>query len=202
MRTAIIIASILFFSFTIIHGDKKEVESLIGKEVSDFSLLNVDGKYISTQDYKGAKGFIVIFTCNHCPFAKLYTDRLQQLHETFSALGVPVLAINSMDTVVYEEEKFAQMQLVAKRDSLVFPFLQDGAQVVGQNFAASRTPQAFVIWKRENKWVIEYSGAIDDNGEHPELATPFIANAVNELLLDKPVSNPETQAFGCKIFYR
>lgn len=72
----------------------------------------------------------------------------------------------------------------------------------GTTFNAEYTPQAFIIWKENNKWVAKYSGAIDDNGKHPEKATSYIANTVDELLNNKPVSNPKTQSFGCKIFYR
>lgn len=74
--------------------------------------------------------------------------------------------------------------------------------MVGKNFGAEHTPQAFVIWKVDNQWIIKYTGAIDDNGEHPELAHSFIANAVDELLKNQPVSMPETASFGCKIFYK
>jgi hypothetical protein len=75
-------------------------------------------------------------------------------------------------------------------------------QTVGKDFKAEHTPHAFVIWKENNQWIIKYSGAIDDNGEHPEKANPYIANAVDDLLHGKPVKMPETQSFGCAIFYR
>ena len=107
-----------------------------------------------------------------------------------------------MDTLVYEEESFELMQKKAKTEKLNFPYLFDVMQSVGKNFGAEHTPQAYVIWKENNKWVIKYSGAVDDNGEHPEKATPFIGNAVDDLLSNKPVSKPETQSFGCRIFYR
>jgi peroxiredoxin len=143
---------------------------------------------------------MVIFTCNHCPFAKLYTQRFNELAGKFTPLGVPLLAVNSMDTLVYEEESFSLMK--ERAAGLRFPYLQDAAQTVGKAFGAEHTPQAFVIWREKGHWLVKYRGAIDDNGEHPELATPFIANAVSELLAGKPVSVPETESFGCRIFYR
>lgn len=172
------------------------------KTINDFSLRNVDGKYISLKDNEQAKGYIVIFTCNHCPFAKLYPSRINKLQETFAPLGVPVLAINSMDSVLYEEESFKFMQLKSSENKFTFPYLQDASQEVAKNFGAVNTPQAFVIWRDENRWVIKYKGAIDDNGESPELAKNYIAIAVNELLSNRPLSMPSTESFGCKIFYR
>lgn len=191
----------LFFTLISFKGDD-ELKSSLGSSVSDFELKNVDGKLVSLKDYKSAKGFIVIFTCNHCPFAKLYTKRYNDLSTKFSKLNVPLLAINSMDTLLYEEESFALMQKKAKHEKFNFPYLSDVTQSVGRQFGANHTPQAYVIWKEDNKWVVKYSGSIDDNGEHPEKAKPLIANAVNELLQNKPVSEPETDSFGCRIFYR
>ena len=172
------------------------------KTINDFSLRNVDGKFISLKDNEQAKGYIVIFTCNHCPFAKLYPSRINKLQETFAPLGVPVLAINPMDSVLYEEESFKFMQLKSSENKFTFPYLQDASQEVAKNFGAVNTPQAFVIWRDGNRWVIKYKGAIDDNGESPEFAKNYIAIAVNELLSNRPLSMPSTESFGCKIFYR
>ena len=94
------------------------------------------------------------------------------------------------------------MKLKAKSDKFNFPYLQDAMQVVGKNFEADHTPSAFVIWKENNQWKIKYKGCIDDNGENPQLAKSFISNAVDDLLRGKSVTNPETESFGCKIFYR
>ena len=189
---------ITLFSFI----KKKILPSVFGTEINDFSLKNVDNADISLSQFKEAKGFIIVFTCNHCPFAKLYSQRYNDLNEKYKALGVPLIAINSMDSLVYEEESFDEMQLKAQSEKFNFPYLQDGSQCVGKNFNAEHTPQAYVIWKENDKWVIKYSGSVDDNGENPKKATPFIANAVNELLKNKAVSEPITESFGCRIFYR
>lgn len=176
--------------------------SLIGREVSEFQLKSTSATICSLSSFKGAKGFIIVFTCNHCPFAKLYTERFNQLSEKYSKLNVPLLAINSMDTFVYEEESFNLMCEKAKIENYHFPYLYDHLQTVGKDFHAEHTPHAFVIWKEAGKWIIRYSGAIDDNGEHPELANSMLANAVDDLLANRPVKVPETASFGCAIFYR
>ncbi|MEI7801082.1 MAG: thioredoxin family protein [Bacteroidota bacterium] len=179
-----------------------KAEIVIENTVPDFSLRNVDGKIISLKDFQKAKGFIIVFTCNHCPFAKLYTQRLNDLNKKYKSLGVPLLAINSMDTSVYEDESFSNMKSKSVAEKFNFPYLHDATQVVGKNFGADHTPHAYVIWKENNEWKIKYSGAIDNNGEEPKKAVPFIANAVNELLENKQVSNSVTLSVGCKIFYR
>jgi peroxiredoxin len=172
------------------------------KEIPDFTLRNVDGRMISTADFPNVKGFAVVFTCNHCPFAKLYTERFNALHQKYTPLGVPLLAVNSMDSLVYEEESFALMQTLAREADFQFPYLQDAAQTVGKAFDAAHTPHAFVVWKEAGKWHIKYSGAIDDNGEEPAKAKPFVANAIDDLLAGRAVREPETESFGCRIFYR
>jgi peroxiredoxin len=170
--------------------------------VNTFSLRNTDGRQIALTDYPDAKGFILVFTCNHCPFARLYPKRLNALSDKFTAQHVPLLAINSMDSVLYAEEGFEMMQQKAMKEHFKFPYLQDAGQEIGKAFGADHTPEAFVIWKDEGTWVVKYKGAIDDNGEHAEKAVPYVARAVEELLNNRPVSTPETQSFGCRIFYR
>ena len=105
MKSALVTSVCLLFIF--LFGS---FNLMLEKRVDNFTLLNVNGKNVSTQDYKDAKGFIVIFTCNHCPFAKLYTNRFNELNTKYSKLEVPLLAINSMDTLLYEEETFELMQ--------------------------------------------------------------------------------------------
>jgi peroxiredoxin len=191
---------LLFFAFVFLFNTSFEVNS--EKIIPDFTLKNVDGNMLSTADYSDAKGFIVIFTCNHCPFAKLYSKRMNDMHTKFSKQNVPLLAINSMDTLVYEDESYKMMQQKAKQEKFNFPYLYDPSQQVGKAFGADHTPMAYVIWKENNQWVIKYKGAIDDNGEHPKLAKPFIDNALKELLSNQKVILPETTSFGCRIFYR
>ena len=173
------------------------------KTIKDFSLQNVDGKIVSTTDFKESKGFVVVFTCIHCPFAKLYHDRLNQLNAKYSKLHVPLLLINSSDTIMFANENLPNMAKVAKEKKYSFPYLFDPSQQVAKYFKAEKTPHAFVIWKERNEWVIKYSGAIDDNGAHPDLVkTPYVANAVDELLAGKRVRVKDGYSIGCAIHYR
>ncbi len=193
---------VLIFFFVVTFYFITSFKASTSKRIFDFSLKNVNGKMVSTTDYKKARGFMIIFTCNHCPFAKLYSKRLNDLHANYEKLNVTLLAINSMDSLVYEDETFDLMKQKAKNDKFNFPYLLDGNQLIGQSFGAQHTPTAFVIWKENNYWTIKYKGSIDDNGEHPEKAKPYLAQALEELLANKKVTMSETESFGCKIYYR
>jgi glutathione peroxidase-family protein len=173
------------------------------KNIADFSLKNVDNKFVSLNSYKKAKGFIVVFTCNKCPMAKLYSERLNKLNLKYSSKGFYLLAINSMDTLVYAEESFKKMKARAKTEQFNFPYLQDKLQVVAKAFKAVHTPQAFILLKNNSgKYTIKYEGAIDDNAGDAVTAKPYLSIAVDELLANKPVSNPKTESFGCRIYIR
>lgn len=172
-------------------------------EVKDFYLKNVDGKYFSLNSFPEAKGFIVIFTCNQCPFAKLYTGRMNDLNSKYKDSGIPLIAINSTDTLLFDENNYSSCVKFAKERNFNFPYLSDPSQLTAKDFGAQKTPHAFIIWKENNAWVIKYSGGIDDNAAEPEKVTNhYLADAVDELLSGKNVTNTETKSIGCKIIYR
>ena len=186
-------AAVVLLSFT----------SAVDKPVADFRLQNVDGKFVSLKDYPDAKGFIIVFTCNHCPFAKLYPPRLNELNSRFKPLGVPVIAISSTDTLVYEGDTYPKMVEKAQNEHFNFPYLFDEQQVVAKNFSAQKTPHAFVVWKENGMWVVKYSGAIDDNGAEPaKVKHQYVAAAVDALLSGKEVTIKETRSIGCQILLR
>ncbi len=194
---------ISFIGFLLIIKAQEPINKLLHNAfINDFKLKNFDKSIISLSNYKEAKGFIIVFTCNHCPFAKLYSKRFNALNSKYKKLGVPLIAINSMDTLIYEEENFEGLKIKAIIEKFNFPYLSDASQETGKNFGALFTPQAFVIWKEENKWIIKYNGAIDNNAEHPDKAKSYISEAVDQILNHKLVLNPKTDSFGCKIFYR
>ncbi|MDX2279782.1 MAG: thioredoxin family protein [Saprospiraceae bacterium] len=175
----------------------------IAKKVNDFVLPCVQGGKVSLKDYPDAKGFILVFTCNHCPFARMYGDRLNALHQKFFKLGVPLLAISSTDTLQYQEDTYSNMSKAAKDRKFEYPYLYDGSQAVAKKIGADKTPHAFVIWKESGEWVVRYNGAIDDNGGEPsEVQNPYVANAVEALLEGRSIEVKETKSIGCKIYFR
>lgn len=174
-----------------------------GKIVNDFRLVNTDGKFVSLRDYADAKGFIIVFTCNHCPFAKLYPSRLNELDAQYKPLGVPVIAISSTDTIVYEDDAYPEMVKRALKGKYSFPYLFDGTQAVAKDFTAQKTPHAYVIWKENVNWVVKYNGAIDDNGaEVGKVKNRYVAKAVDALLQKRIVETEETKSIGCQINFR
>ncbi|MBK7252364.1 MAG: thioredoxin family protein [Ignavibacteria bacterium] len=197
-KLTLIIAAVLFLSFS-----NYENETPAGNSVKDFNLMNVDGKLVSLSDYPDAKGFIIIFTCNHCPFAKLYPQRMNGLNIKYRDSGVPLIAISSTDTAEFEEDSYTKMIQKSESENFNFPYLFDGEQTVAKDFGAQKTPHAFVIWKENNEWVIKYNGAIDDNGAEPDkVINKYAADAVDALLKGSEVKVKETKSIGCQILFR
>jgi peroxiredoxin len=193
----------MLFCFLTLQTLGETKPKLIGRKVNDFSLKNINGEMISLSSYPYAKGFVIIFTCNHCPFAKLYSSRFNKLADQYANKNIPVIAINGMDSLTYEEEVLSEMKRKAEDDKFNFPYLQDASQTVTRQFSAERTPQAYVIWKEQEDWIIKYAGAIDDNGAEPDkVKNQYVNNALEELIRNKPVSTALTSSIGCKIYLR
>lgn len=181
-------------------------DSVINKQfhvVQPFLLKSVSGEFVGMSTYPEAQGMIVVFTCNHCPFAKLYPERMNDLHRKFAAQGIPLLAISSTDTVLFEEDGFAEMQKVAQQQGFVFPYLFDAEQRVVQDFGAQKTPHAFVLARSAKGWEIVYSGSIDDNGADPlAVKHKYVEDAARAVLKHKKVKVAHTSSIGCFIHIR
>lgn len=172
-----------------------------GDKATDFILKNVDGQEISLYNYKPAeKGAIVIFTCNHCPYAIAYEDRIIALDKEFRAKGYPVIAINSNDPVLSPEDSFEKMIIRAKEKEYTFPYLFDSSQEIYKTYGAKRTPHIFLLQKRGNDFIVEYIGAIDDNYKDASAVTQkYLSEAVYALLDGKKPDPDFTKAIGCTI---
>ena len=171
--------------------------------VQPFLLKCVSGEFVGMSTYPEAKGMIVVFTCNHCPFAKLYPERMNELYRKYEAKGIPLLAISSTDTVLFDEDGFVEMQKVAQQQGFVFPYLFDAEQTVVQDFGAQKTPHAFVLSRSEEGWKIVYSGSIDDNGADPSAVKhKYVEDAVRAVLKHKKVKVAHTSSIGCFIHIR
>ncbi|MEY1640310.1 thioredoxin family protein [Tenuifilum osseticum] len=172
----------------------------IGDKAPDFRLKNVDGKMVSLADYTQAKGFIVIFSCNHCPFVKAYEDRMIALHEKYAPKGFPVIAINSNDPEVVPEDSFDKMVERAQQKKFPFVYLFDEGQKVYPLYGAARTPHVYILSKKANDLVVEYIGTIDDNYKDASaVKEKYVENAVDALLSGKKPAVTETKAVGCSI---
>ena len=119
----------------------------IGDTATDFKLKNIDNKLVSLANYPKAKGFVVIFTCNHCPYSIAYEDRIIALDKKYKALGYPVIAINPNNPEISKGDDFVSMQKRAKEKGFTFPYLFDEGQKIFPQYGATRTPHVFILNK-------------------------------------------------------
>lgn len=175
----------------------------VGDKATDFRLLNVDGKMVSMADFPDAKGFIIIFTCNHCPYSVAYEDRKIELHNTFAPMGYPVIAINPNDSIAQPQDSYSKMKIRAKEKAFPFPYLLDAEQTVYKEYGATRTPHVFLLQREENDFVVRYIGAIDNNHEDAAKADKkYVEMAIKAIETGKQPDPDFTRAIGCTIKVR
>lgn len=172
----------------------------VGDVIKDFSLKNIDGNRVSLAHYQDAKGFIITFTCNTCPYAVAYEDRIIALNKKYAPLGYPVLAIMPNNTASSPGDSFEAMQKRAKEKGFDFPYLIDAEQTVYPQFGATKTPHLYVVQKTQAGYVVRYIGAIDDNYQDAmAVKQKYVENAVDALLKGDKVQVRVTKAIGCTI---
>lgn len=195
LTLAIVVAAASAFTVqTTVNGYK------VGDIATDFRLKSTDNKMVSLKDYKDAKGFIVIFTCNHCPYAKAYEDRIIALDKKYRKLGYPVIAINPNNPAKQPEDAFDRMKTRAKEKGFTFPYLFDEGQRIYPQYGATKTPHVYILQKTAKGNQVKYIGAIDDNHEDAKaVKEKYVENAVNALLNNKEIAVKETKAIGCSI---
>jgi len=169
----------------------------VGDKASDFSLKNVDGSMVSMAGMKEAKGYIITFTCNHCPYSVMYEDRLIALHNEYAPKGYPVIAINPNDPAVQVGDSFDDMVVRAKEKEFPFVYLFDDGQKVYPKYGATRTPHVFLL---DKDLTVQYIGAIDDNARDVEdVTTNYVVNAIKALESGAKPDPNFTKAIGCSI---
>lgn len=187
----------LFVSaFTIKPNDGYKV----GDIATDFRLENIDGKMVSLSDFKDAKGFIVTFTCNTCPYAVAYEDRVEALNKKYMSKGYPVIAIMPNNTEIKPGDNIDAMQKRAKEKGFTFPYLIDAKQEIYPQYGATKTPHVYVLQKTQNGNKVKYIGAIDDNFQDANaVKTKYVEDAVEALLKGNEIKVKATKAIGCTI---
>lgn len=172
----------------------------IGDTARDFNLMNVDQQTYSLAGIADAKGYIVIFTCNHCPYAVAYQDRIIALHNKYAPLGYPVVAINPNDKAVSPGDSFEGMQKRAREKKFPFLYLYDETQEIARTYGATRTPHVYLLDKAR---VVRYIGAIDDNHEDAAAVQErYLESAIDALRAGQEIALKETKAIGCTIKWR
>ena len=168
-----------------------------GDKATDFKLKSVDDKMYSMSDYKDATGFIVVFTCNHCPFAVKYEDRVIELAKKYKSKGYILLAINPNDPAAAPDDSFDKMKVRAKEKGFTFPYLFDEGQKIFPQYGATKTPHVFLL---DKNLIVKYIGAIDDNVEDASaVKEKFLENAIATLEKGQEPEVPLTKAIGCSI---
>jgi hypothetical protein len=145
--------------------------------MADAKMKNVDGKELSIADVKGGKGTLVVFTCNHCPWAQRWESRIVELGNRYGKQGIGV-----------------------KARGYAFPYVMDVTSDVARAFGATRTPEIFLF---DASGMLVYKGAVDDNAREPEKVTArYLEDALAAVLAGKKIALAETKAFGCSIKFR
>ncbi len=172
----------------------------LGAPAPPFSLPGTDGRTWSLEEFRDRKALVVVFTCNHCPYAQAWEDRLLDLAREYGPKGVGFAAINPNDERHYPQDSMAEMVKRAKAKGYPFPYLRDESQAVARAYGAQVTPHVFVFDARRQ---LRYQGRIDDNHENPrEVKVRDLRYALDALLAGKPVAVAETPALGCSVKWK
>jgi peroxiredoxin len=201
-RTLGLLAAVLLIGRSAMADDKAASavpELEIGKPAPDFSLPGTDGKTYAFKDVAGTKGTLVVFTCNHCPFAVAYQQRIMDLTAKYKPLGIGVVAISCNDAVAYPDDGFAQMKQRADSMKYNFPYLYDETQQVAQKYGPKVTPHTFLFDAKGN---LAYRGRVDDSVKENAVKKRELADALDALVAGKPVAVAATTAFGCSIKWK
>jgi peroxiredoxin len=203
MKTLIVTLIALFAITTGFKPLEQPAGYVVGDKAIDFKLKNVDGKFVSLSDYNKTKGYIVVFTCNHCPFAQAYEQRIIDLHKKYAPKGYPVIAINPNDKDRSPEDSYEHMISRSKDKKYPFVYLYDETQDIAKTYGATRTPHVYLLNKTKEGNTVAYIGAIDDNSEDASaVKVHYLADAIDALLAGKSVENNSTKAIGCTIKWK
>ncbi|QYA26119.1 thioredoxin family protein [Gramella sp. MT6] len=200
----LIAAALLLMSFIGYEiSDRSNVPGIeIGDKAPEFKLKNIDGKFYSFDNIKDAngktpKGYIVVFTCNTCPYAIANEQRLIELHNNYASKGYPVVAIQPNDPSVQPGDSFAAMKENASEKGFPFLYLFDEGQEVYPKYGATKTPEVYLI---DSKRILRYHGAIDDSPrDESGVSQKFVEEAIKAIEAGKDPDNRTTKAVGCSI---
>lgn len=195
------VSSILISAFLLIGGISADDAGLkVGDSAIDFSLKNVDGNMVSLGSNASAKGYILVFTCNTCPYSKMYEDRIIALHDKYASKGYPVLAIQPNDAQKSSGDSYPNMQKRAKEKGFPFAYVIDETQETTKAYGATNTPHVYVLNKESGSFKVAYIGAIDNNSRDAKKASRrYVEETIDVLMAGGTLDTTETKAIGCTI---
>lgn len=173
----------------------------IGSYAPDFELPGTDDEVHHLARYlENFRAVGVIFMCNHCPYVRLYVERLKQIQAEFRERGFTLIGINPNDANLYPDDSFENMKAFAASHQLNFPYIRDVTQDVAHCFGAEKTPEAFLL---DKSGVVRYRGQIDDNPNEPEaVQVAYLRQAIAQLLDGEAVTAASTEPVGCTVKWR
>ncbi len=204
-KTFIIITGVLVVVAVLFVNAKRPAPGYgVGDYATDFKLPNIDGKEVSLADYSNAKGFIVIFTCNTCPYAQAYESRIVDLDKKYASQGFPVIAINPNDLSQQPDDSMEAMKKRAAEKGYTFPYLRDDDQDVTRAYGATKTPHVYLLNKESSdKYRVEFIGAIDNSPrDASDVSERYVEDAIEALKKGEKPSVTEKRAIGCTIKWK
>ena len=195
-----VIYSLLIFFAAVLTNDSVDSGYDIGDIATDFNLENIDGKFVSLSNFNNAKGFIIVFTCNTCPYAVLYEDRIEALNKKYASQGYPLIAImpNNVQTKPGDSMKSMKQRAIDK--GFTFPYLMDAGQKIYPQYGATKTPHVYILESTTRGPVVRYIGGIDDNYKDATLVkTNYVEDAIEALKKGNIIKQTTTRAIGCSI---
>lgn len=174
----------------------------LGTTAPDFTLPDtVSGKTLGLQQLKGAKGTLVMFICNHCPYVKHIKDALAKLGKDYQNSGISIIAINANDALNYPDDAPDKMTVFAKQNAFVFPYLHDDSQRVAKAYDAACTPDLFLF---DGHLKCVYRGQFDDSrpGNDIPVTGKDLRGAMDNLLTGKMINAKQTPSMGCNIKWK
>lgn len=201
MKKSFLLISSLFFilGFSVLAEEGLKT----GDVAPVFNLKNVDGKMVSLNDYRRERGLILVFSCNHCPYVKLYEDRINELDANYKEQGFPVVAINSNDPISHPSDSYENMKVRAEEKNFTFPYLVDDTQDIAKAYGATRTPHVFLLQSNDSgEFKVKYIGAIDNDTEGEMSKSErenYVENAISALQSGETPNPDFTKAIGCTI---
>jgi peroxiredoxin len=201
MKTATLVSAFVLLSHAAWAEDGKPLALGATAPLANAKLKNpADGKTITIADAKGPKGTLVVFTCNNCPFAKAWEQRIVELSSTYSKKGIGVLLVNANDPSVAKNDAPELIKARHQERAMTVPYVIDESQAVARAFGASVTPEAFLFDKAGK---LTYHGTIDDNSKEPDKVTKhYLKDALEAVSSGKAPAISETKSMGCGIKYK
>jgi thiol-disulfide isomerase/thioredoxin len=196
---------LIFISLAVFGAETAHPTLAIGSPAPDFSLPGIDGKTHKLSDYSASPVLAIIFTCNHCPVAQLYEERIKKLAADYQGKGVALVAIQPndpnairlSDELLYTDvsDGFEDMKVRAAYRHFNFPYLYDGeTQAVSEAYGPKATPHVFVF---DQKRILRYEGRVDNNKRESLVTAQDTRNAIDAVLAGRPVPVEHTGVFGC-----